>query len=164
MDVFWEWPPQVTPRTLDSSHLVRWLGQKAGVTPTRARQLLKPYTNWQNQGCYYSPKDQVAHDQAKVKQACQAHNNSLFTQSGTAGLPMGSLTAQIAMAPITGATGPSTTPILGAPLLASPSAPPPAMSASMDVDYGSPLTNPPSEGDNNDTSGHHEDLDALVSM
>ena len=40
MTVFWEWPPQVTPCTLNSSHLARWLGQKAGVTPARARQFL----------------------------------------------------------------------------------------------------------------------------
>ena len=67
MDIFWEWPPQVTPCTLGSSHLTRWLGQKAGVTPTQAQQLLEPYADRQNQGCYYSPKAQVAHDQAKVK-------------------------------------------------------------------------------------------------
>ena len=35
MDIFCEWPPQVTTCTLDSSHLMRWLGQKAGVTFTR---------------------------------------------------------------------------------------------------------------------------------
>ena len=93
MDVFWEWPPQVTPRTLDSSHLARWLGQKAGVTPTRARQLLEPYADRRNRGCYYSPKAQVAHNQAEVKRACRARNNSLLAGPGTAGPTAGSLAA-----------------------------------------------------------------------
>ena len=120
MDAFWEWPPQVTPRNLDSSHLARWLGQKAGVTPTWARQLLKPYADRQNQGCYYSPKAQVTHNQAEVKQACQACTSSLLTGPGMAGFPMGSLTTHISMAPVIGATGPSTVPIMGAPPLAGP--------------------------------------------
>ena len=164
MDVFWEWPPQVTPCTLDSSHLARWLGQKAGVTPTWARQLLEPYADRRNRGCYYSPKAQVAHNQAEAKRAHWARNNSLLTGPGTAGPSMGSLAARIAMAPVTGAAGPSTAPILGAPPLANPSAPQPAMSTFMDVDYGSPLMDPPSEGDKNDTSSRHEDLDVPVSM
>ena len=81
-----------------------------------------------------------------------------------AGLPTGSLAARIAMAPVTGAAGPSTTLILGALLLAGPLAPPPTALTSMDVDYGSPLTGPLSESGNNDASGHHKDLDAPVSM
>ena len=68
------------------------------------------------------------------------------------------------MAPIMGATGPSTTLILGALPLANPLAPLPAVSTVMDVDYGSPLTDPPAEGDKNDASSRHEDLDAPVSM
>ena len=67
-------------------------------------------------------------------------------------------------APITGAAGPPTALILGAPPLANPLAPLPAASTFMDVDYGSPLTDPQSEGDKNDASGHHKDLDAPVSM
>ena len=93
MSIFWEWPPQVTPHTLDSGHLTRWLGQKAGVTPTQARQLLEPYANHQNWGCYYSPKAQVAHDQAEAKRARRVHNNSLLTGPGMAGPSTGSLTA-----------------------------------------------------------------------
>ena len=124
---------------------MRWLGQKAGVTPTWARQLLEPYADRRNRGCYYSPKAQVAHDQAEAKRARQA-NNSLLTGPGTAGPSMGSLAAQITTAPVPGVAGGSTAPILGAPLLANPSAPLPATSTSMDVDYGSPLTDPPSEG------------------
>ena len=93
MDVCWEWPPQVTPRTLNSGHLTRWLGQKARVTPTRARQLLEPYADRRNWGCYYSPKAQVAHDQAEAKWAHRARNNSLLTSPGTASPSMGSLTA-----------------------------------------------------------------------
>ena len=164
MDVFWEWPPQVTPRTLDSSHLATWLGQKAGVTPTRARPLLEPYANRRNRGCYYSPKAQVTHDQAEVKRARWARNNSLLASPGTAGPAVGSLAARITTTPVTGVAGPSTAPILGAPPLVNPSVPLPAMSTSMDVDYGSPLTDPPSEGNNHDASGRHEDLDAPVSM
>ena len=57
----------------------------------------------------------------------------------------------------------TTAPIVGAPPLAGPSAPPPTALTSMDVDYGSPLMDPPSEGDN-DASGRHEDLDVPVSM
>ena len=150
-------PPQVTPCTLNSSHLARWLGQKAGVTPTWAQQLIEPYTDHQNWGCYYG---QVAHDQAEVKRAHQAHNNTLLTSPGTAGLPTGSLAAHISMASVTGATEPSIIPILGALLLAGPSTPPPAASTSMDVNYGNPLTDPPSEGNENDASGWHKDLDA----
>ena len=164
MTIFWEWPPQLTPHTLDSSHLVRWLGQKAGVTPTRAWQLLKPYADHQNQGCYYSPKAQVAHNQAKVKWAHWARNNLLLAGPGMAGLPMGSLAACISTAPITDASEPAIVPIVGAPPLAGPLAPLPTMSTSMDVDYGSPLTDPLSEGNKNDTSGQHEDLDVPVSM
>ena len=81
-----------------------------------------------------------------------------------AGPSTGSLAARIATAPITGAAGHSTTPILGAPPLANPLAPLPTVSTSMDVDYGSPLMDPPSEGDKNDASGRHEDLDVPVSM
>ena len=164
MDVFWEWPSQVTPRTLDSSHLARWLGQKAGVTPTRAQQLLEPYADRRNRGCYYSPKAQVAHDQAEAKRACRARNNSLLTGPGTAGPSMGNLAARITMEPATGVAGPSAALILGAPPLANPSAPLPAASTSMDVDYGSPLTDPLSEGNDIGASGCHKDLDAPVSM
>ena len=81
-----------------------------------------------------------------------------------AGPSTGSLAARIAMAPITGAAGASTAPILGALPLANPLAPLPAMSTFMDVDYGSPLMDPPSEGDKNDASGCHEDVDVPVSM
>ena len=42
--------------------------------------------------------------------------------------------------------------------------PPPAMSTSIDVDYGSPLTDPLSESNEDDTSSEHEDLDAPVSI
>ena len=72
-----------------------------------------------------------------------------------ASLPMGSLAAHISMAPVAGATGPSTVLIMGAPLLAGPSAPPPAASTSMDVNYGSPLTDPLSEGNENNASSCH---------
>ena len=81
-----------------------------------------------------------------------------------AGPAAGSLTAQITTTPVTGVAGPSTAPILGAPLLVNPSVPLPAASTSMDVDYGSPLTDPPSEGNNHDASSRHEDLDVPVSM
>ena len=164
MDVFLEWPPQVTPRTLDNSHLTRWLGQKAGVTPTQARQLLEPYADRRNRGCYYSPKAQVAHDQAEVKRACRARNNSLLAGPGMAGLSAGSLAACISMAPITSVAKPPIVPIMGALPLAGPSALHPAMLTSMDVNYGSPLTVPLSEGSKDNTSGQHEDLDAPVSM
>ena len=66
--------------------------------------------------------------------------------------------------PATGVTGPSAALILGALPFANPSAPLPATSTSMDVDYGSPLTDPPSEGNNIGASSRHEDLDAPVSM
>ena len=75
-----------------------------------------------------------------------------------------SLTAQITMAPATGVARPSAAPILEAPPLANPLAPLPAVSTSMYVDYGSPLTDPPSEGNNIVTSGHHEDFDVPISM
>ena len=81
-----------------------------------------------------------------------------------AGPAVGSPTAQITTTPVTGVAGPSTAPILGAPPFVNPSVPLPAVSTSMDVDYGSPLMDPPSEGNNHDTSGRHEDLDAPVSM
>ena len=68
------------------------------------------------------------------------------------------------MAPITGAAGPSTAPILGALLLANPLALLPTALTFMDVNYGSPLMDPLSEGDKNDTSSCHEDLDVPVSM
>ena len=133
-------------------------------TPTRARQLLEPYADRRNRGCYYSPKAQVTHDQAEAKRAHRARNNSLLTGPGTAGPSMGSLAAQITTAPATGVAGPSAAPILGAPLLANPSAPLPSVSTSMDVNYGSPLTDPPSEGNDIGASGCHEDLDAPISM
>ena len=91
-------------------------------------------------------------------------NNSLLAGPGTAGPAAGSLAARITTTPVTGVAGPSIAPILGAPLLVNPSVPLPAASTSMDVDYGSPLTDPPSEGNNCDASSRHEDLDAPVSM
>ena len=117
--------------------------------------------NW---GCYYSPKAQVTHVQAEAKRARWAHNNSLLTGPGMAGPSMGSLAARITMAPVTGVAGPSTALILGALPLANPLAPLPTASTSMDVDYGSPLTDPPSEGHDIGASGRHKDLDTPVSM
>ena len=107
---------------------------------------------------------QIAHDQAEVKWAHRAHNNSLLASPGMVGLPMGSLAACISTAPIAGVTEPSIVLIVGALPLAGPLVPPPAASTSMDVDYGSPLTGPPSEGNENDASGQHKDLDAPVSI
>ena len=132
--------------------------------PHSGSQLLEPYADRRNRGCYYSPKAQVTHDQAEAKRARRAHNNSLLTGPGTAGPSMGSLAAQITTAPATGVAGPSTAPILGAPPLANPLAPLPTASTSMDVDYGSPLADPPSEGNDIGASGCHKDLDAPVSM
>ena len=106
-------------------------------------------------------KAQVAHDQAEAK---RARNNSLLTGPGMASPSTGSLAARITMAPATGVAGPSAALILGAPPLANPSAPLPAVSTSMDVDYGSPLTDPPSEGNDIGASSCHEDLDVPVSM
>ena len=132
--------------------------------PHSGSQLLEPYADRRNRGCYYSPKAQVAHDQAEVKWARRARNNSLLAGPGTAGPAAGSLAARITTTPVTGVAGPSIAPILGAPPLVNPSVPLPTASTSMDVDYGSPLTDPPSEGNNHDASGCHEDLDAPVSM
>ena len=115
-------------------------------------------------GLLLQPKAQVAHDQAEAKRARRARNNSLLTGPGMAGPSTGSLAARITMAPATGVAGPSATPILGAPPLANPSAPLPAVSTSMDVDYGNPLTDPLSEGNDIGTSSRHEDLDVPVSM
>ena len=125
--------------------------------PYQAQQLLKPYADHRNQGCYYSPKAQIAHNQAEVKWAHRTHNNSLLAGPGMASLPAGSLAAYISTAPIAGVTKPSIIPFMGALPLAGPSAPPPAVSTSMDIDYSSPLTDPPSEGNEDNTSGQHED-------
>ena len=142
-------------------HLTR--GANAGELGPQPKGL-EPYADRRNQGCYYSPKAQVAHDQAEVKRARQARNNSLLASPGTAGPAVGSLAARITTTPVTGVAGPSTAPILGALPLVNPSVPLPAASTSMEVNYGSPLMDPPSEGNNHNASGRHEDLDAPVSM
>ena len=80
------------------------------------------------------------------------------------GLFIGSLTAYIFMVPITDAVGSSIIPSIRAPLLVDPLALPPAASISMNVDYDSPLTDPPSESDKNDVFSCYKDLNVPVSM
>jgi len=80
-DMFQEWPPGVTPKNLDNSHLVRWLGQKGGVTPTRARNLIEPYAHHCAQGLYYSPQVQDAYNRGPTEESTSdSHQHHLRSQ------------------------------------------------------------------------------------
>ena len=143
-DVFWEWPPGVTPKNLDSSHLARWLGQKGGVTPTRARNLIKPYARRCAQGLYYSPQAQDVYNRAQLKRARRALTNTTSGPSLAGPSNLG-LAAHISEAP-TGTTEFPTLPSAGNYPLAMPLALPLPTSTSMDVN--GPSLPEPESGDN----------------
>jgi len=132
-DVFWEWPPGVTPENLDHSHLARWLGQKGGVTPTRARNLIEPYARCRAQGLYYSPQVQDAYNRAQLKRARRALTNTTSGPSSAGPSNLG-LAACILEAPTFGTTEFPTLPSVGNNPLAMPLASPIPAPTSMDVD------------------------------
>ena len=57
-------PDNVEPRCL-----VQWLGQKAGVTPDRARDLLELYARRRERDVYFSHTAQEAHNESLARQA-----------------------------------------------------------------------------------------------
>ena len=67
----WVWEDRSAPDNVKPRHLVRWLGQKVGVTPDRARDLLEPYAHCRKRDVYFSHMAQEAHNESLAKQACK---------------------------------------------------------------------------------------------
>ena len=68
----WAWEDGSTPDNVEPQHLAWWLGQKAGVMPNRAHDLLEPYARRHERNMYFSHMAQEAHNESHAKQACKA--------------------------------------------------------------------------------------------
>ena len=67
----WVWDDRSTPDNVKPRRLVRWLGQKVGVTPNRARDLLELYARRREHDVYFSHTAQEAHNESLARQACK---------------------------------------------------------------------------------------------
>ena len=65
----WAWEDGSAPDDVEPWCLARWLGQKAGVTPDRACDLLKPYAHHCKRDVYFSHTAQEAHNKTLARQA-----------------------------------------------------------------------------------------------
>ena len=65
----WAWEDGSALDNVEPWHLARWLSQKAGVTPDRAHDLLKPYACCCKRDMYFSHMAQEAHNESLSRQA-----------------------------------------------------------------------------------------------
>ena len=104
----WAWEDGSTLDNIEPRRLVRWLGQKAGVTPDRVHDLLEPYAHCHKRDVYFSHMAQEAHNESLAKQARKTilvtvgvpRNSTMAVEhSSTAPPTSGSLTARLSDAP-----------------------------------------------------------------
>ena len=65
----WVWEDRSAPDDVEPQCLAQWLGQKVGVTPDRAHNLLEPYTHRREHDVYFSHMAQEAHNKTFARQA-----------------------------------------------------------------------------------------------
>ena len=140
----WAWEDRSAPDNVEPRHLAWWLGQKAGVTPDRARNLLEPYTRRRERNVYFSHTTQEAHNETLSRQARKtilvtvgAPRNPTGTveHSSTAPSTSGGLATRLSnmLAPVN-AGAVVHDPTLDAEPMAAPLVPPVSTSTPMDVD------------------------------
>ena len=102
------WDDGSAPDNVEPRRLARWLGQKAGVTPDRARDLLELYARHRKRDVYFSHMAQEAHNESCAKQACKTilvtvgapRNPTTAVEHSLTAPPMsGSLAARLSDAP-----------------------------------------------------------------
>ena len=140
----WAWEDGSAPDNVEPRRLARWLGQKVGVTPNRAHDLLKPYARRCEHDVYFSHMAQEAHNESLAKQARKTilvtvgmpcNPTIAVEHSSTAPLMSGSLTAQLSdvLASVDAGLAAHDS-AMDTELSAAPLVPPASTSAPMDVD------------------------------
>ena len=140
----WAWEDGSAPDNVEPRRLARWLGQKAGVTPNRAHNLLKPYTRRCERNVYFSHMAQEVHNESLTRQARKtvlvtmgAHRNPTIAVKHSSTTPpmSGSLTARLSDVPAPVDAGLAVhDSTMDTELTAAPPVPPASTSARMDVD------------------------------
>ena len=140
----WAWDDGSALDNIKPRCLARWLGQKAGVTPDRARDLLEPYARRREHDVYFSHTAQEAHNETLARQARKTilvtagvpHNPAVAVKlSSTAPPASGSLAAQLSDAPAPVDARPAVhDPAMDTEPTVAPSVPPASTSTPMDVD------------------------------
>ena len=121
-----------------------WLGQKAGVTPDRARDLLEPYARHHERDVYFSHTAQEAHNKSHAKQARKTilvivgapRNPTMAVEHSSAAPPTsGSLAARLSDVPASVDAGLAVhDSTMDTEQSAAPLVPPASTSTPMDVD------------------------------
>ena len=156
----WVWEDGSALDDVEPQRLAQWLGQKVGVMPDRAHDLLEPYARRRECDVYFSHIAQEAHNESFTRQGCKAilvtvgapHNPTIAVEHSSTAPPMsGSLAAQLtdAQAPVN--AGPTvhdptmdTEPMVAPPVLPS--------STSMPMDVDEATASPSSQDIGTDTS------------
>ena len=151
----WVWEDGSTPDNVKPQRLARWLGQKVGVMPNRARNLLKLYARHRKHNMYFSHMAQEAHNESRAKQARKTILVTMGTMavehSSTAPPMSGSLAARLSDVPVSVDAGLAVhDSTMDTKQLAAPLVPPASTSTPMDVDKAAAL--PSSRDIGTDTS------------
>ena len=161
----WAWDDRSAPDNIEPRRKAPWLGQKVGVTPDRARDLLKPYARRRERDVYFSHTAQEAHNKSLARQARKTilvtagapRNPTVAVElSSTAPPASGSLAARLSNAPAPVDAGPAVhDPAMDTEPTVAPSVPPTSTSTPMDVDEAT--ASPSSRDVGTDTSAIYFD-------